>query len=134
MLIKFPNDVHVANLMESSYDFMLQRLHDITRIWHKTIGISFFICYKICWKFTSGVVIISHCHVSLSLSYGTYAADKGTQKYATETTVKQANSVQIFLYKFCMFNPHIPRIKEWQPWKLYMHILFPPLSFPRSPH
>jgi hypothetical protein len=44
--------------------------------------------------FPSGEVIISHCHVSLSLSYGTCAADKGTQKCATETTVKQANSVE----------------------------------------
>jgi len=30
MLIKFPNDVHVADVMESSYDFMLQKLHDMT--------------------------------------------------------------------------------------------------------
>jgi hypothetical protein len=79
--------------------------------------------------FPSGEVIISHCHVSLSLSYGTCAADKGTQKCATETTVKQANSVQIFLYKFCMFNSRIPRIKEWQSWKLYMHICSPLWAF-----
>jgi hypothetical protein len=46
-------------------------------------------------NFPSGVVIISHCHVLLSLSFETCAADKGTQKSTTETIVKQANSVQI---------------------------------------
>jgi hypothetical protein len=47
--------------------------------------------------FPSGIAIISHCHVSLSLSYETCAADKGTQKCATETTVKKANSVCLIL-------------------------------------
>jgi hypothetical protein len=76
--------------------FVLQKLHDMTWIWHKTIGISsFHLLQNLLEIFPSGVVIISHCHVSLSLSYETCAADKGTQKCATETTVEQANSVQI---------------------------------------
>jgi hypothetical protein len=42
---------------------------------------------------------------------------------------KTSKFCRIFLHKFCMFNSRIPRIKEWQSWKLYMHICSPLWAF-----